>query len=89
MVTELENIISQSEAARLRGVSREAIRDLIDRGRLQGVMVGGRLHVYRNEVLNFEPQVGGRPPKADKGKPAKPEKAKGKKATASKKVKSK
>lgn len=59
----LDDIISQSEAARLRGVSREAIRNLIDRGRLRGVTIGGRLCVYRSEVLAFEPDKGGRPPK--------------------------
>ncbi len=63
VVTTLDDIISQSEAARLRGVSREAIRNLIDRGRLRGVTVGGRLCVYRSEVLSFEPEKGGRPSK--------------------------
>jgi excisionase family DNA binding protein len=64
--TALDDIISQSEAARLRGVSREAIRNLIDRGRLRGVTVGGRLCVYRSEVLSFEPDKGGRPSNSSK-----------------------
>ena len=61
----LNDIISQSEAARLRGVSREAIRNLIDGGRLRSVAIGGRLCVYRSEVLRFEPEKGGRPPKTE------------------------
>ena len=60
---ELSEIISQSEAARLRGVSREAIRGLIDRGRLRSIKVGGRLCVYREDVLNYRPGRAGPPPK--------------------------
>ncbi|MDT7779681.1 MAG: hypothetical protein QOC99_2193, partial [Acidobacteriota bacterium] len=53
--TEQESkLISQAEAAKLRGVSRAAIRDLIRRGRINSVSFGGREMVYRNEVLSFE-----------------------------------
>src|ERR1041385_4427286 len=48
------NLMSQAEAAQFRGVSRAAIRDLIRRGRLNSVSLGGREMVYRDEVMNFE-----------------------------------
>jgi excisionase family DNA binding protein len=51
---ELSDLISQAEAARIRGVSRAAIRDLIRRERLRSVSVGGRELVYRSEVEAFE-----------------------------------
>ena len=51
---ELSDLISQAEAARIRGVSRAAIRDLIRRKRLRSVSVGGRELVYRSEVEAFE-----------------------------------
>lgn len=50
----LQDLISQTEAAELRGVSRAAIRDLVKRGRLRSVEVGGRPLVYRSEVEKFE-----------------------------------
>lgn len=56
------DLISQAEAARIRGVSRAAIRDLIRRERLRSVSVGGRELVYRSEVEAFEKEKPG--PKA-------------------------
>lgn len=56
-----KDLITQSEAARLRGVSPEAIADLIRRERLDSYEVAGRLHVRRRDVLKFEPKKGGRP----------------------------
>jgi len=46
--------ISKSEAARLRGVSRQAIWELVKRGRLRPAMVKGRAYLKRAEVLNFK-----------------------------------
>jgi hypothetical protein len=61
---DLENYISQVEAARIRGVSKQAIADLIRRGRLTTVSVAGRTLVLRSEVEAFVPQPKlGRPPK--------------------------
>ena len=60
----LENCISQAEAARIRGVSNQAIADLIARGRLTTVHVAGKTLVLRSEVESFVPQPKlGRPPK--------------------------
>lgn len=53
--------ISQSEAARIRGVSRQAIHRLIQRGRLTVLEVGGYILVSKDEVENFEALEPGRP----------------------------
>lgn len=53
--------ISQAEASRIRGVSRQAIAKLVSSGRLRTVAIGGRAFVNRTEVLNFEPNPAGRP----------------------------
>jgi excisionase family DNA binding protein len=58
------DLISQAEAAELRGVSRASINELVKRGRLKYVEVGGKPYLYRAEVLSFEPDKGGRPPNA-------------------------
>lgn len=50
----MSDLISQAEAARIRGVSRAAILDLIRRGRLRSAMIGGRQLVYQSEVEAFE-----------------------------------
>jgi excisionase family DNA binding protein len=56
--------ISQAEAARIRGVSQQAIVNLIRRGRLTTVNMAGRTVVLRSEVENFIAQPkGGRPSK--------------------------
>ena len=59
-----EDLVSQAEAARIRGVSNQAIADLIRRGRLHTVVVAGRAFVYRSQIEAFEakPKTG-RPPK--------------------------
>ncbi len=62
----MDDLISQKDAAELRGVSKSAISDLIKRGRLQTVIVAGRPLLRRSEVEAFEPQQGW-----PKGKPRK------------------
>jgi hypothetical protein len=54
MAEHLEDLITQAEAARLRGVSRAAIAELIARGRLTGVPLLGKVWVKRSEILAFE-----------------------------------
>jgi excisionase family DNA binding protein len=61
---DLQKYISQAEAARIRGVSYQAITDLIKRGRLTTAIVAGRPVVLRSEIENFVAQ-----PK--QGRPAK------------------
>ncbi|MFQ5572220.1 MAG: helix-turn-helix domain-containing protein [Rhodothermales bacterium] len=53
--------LSQAEAAELRGVSRQAIFQLVQKGRFRTLEIGGRTLVHRDDVLNFEPDKGGRP----------------------------
>lgn len=53
--------ISQAEAARIRGVSRQAITKLVAKGRLRSVEIGGRVLVRREDVERFEPLPAGRP----------------------------
>lgn len=55
--------ISQAEAARLRGVTRQAIALLVKKGRLPVLKIGGRLLVHRKEVETFVPEQAGRPRK--------------------------
>jgi excisionase family DNA binding protein len=54
----MEDLISQVEAAELRGVSKAAIADLIRRGRLQTITVAGRPLLRRSDVEKFEPHQG-------------------------------
>lgn len=69
--------ISQAEAARLRGVSKQAIANLIRRDRLTTVSVAGRTLVFRSEVEAFVSEPAGRPPKKKPStKTAKQKKAK-------------
>lgn len=58
-------LISQAEAARLRGVTRAAIQDLVRRGGIRSVNVGGRALVYRSEIVNYEQGEAGRPRKKE------------------------
>lgn len=62
------DLISQAEAAKVRGVTRAAIAYLIKHDRIKGVEVGGRTLVYRQDVESFEPTPAGRP-KGSKNKP--------------------
>lgn len=54
--------ISQSEAARLRGVTRQAIHRLVNRGKLRTFEIGGMRLVLREEVASYTPSGSGRPP---------------------------
>lgn len=53
--------ISQAEAARIRGVTRQAIARLVAAGRLPSLLVGGRALVKRKDVMEFVPNPAGRP----------------------------
>ncbi len=59
-VDEMSDLITQTEAARLRGVSRAAISYLVTVGRLRSKEMFGRKLVYRSEVLTFEREKPGR-----------------------------
>jgi excisionase family DNA binding protein len=67
MRVDLSKLITQKEAAEIRGCTPQAINQLVQRGSLKTIEIGGRRLVFRDEVEKFKPSVGGRP----KGKPAK------------------
>jgi excisionase family DNA binding protein len=55
--------VSQAEAARIRGVSRQAISRLIKKGRFKVLEIGGKILLNRSEVEAFVPELPGRPMK--------------------------
>ncbi len=56
-----EDWISQAEAARLRGVSRQAIAKLVRTKRLRTMAIGGHVLIRREDILDFLPKKAGRP----------------------------
>lgn len=67
----MSDMITQIEAAGIRGVSRAAITDLVNRGRLRSVELFGKRLVFRSEVEEFEREHKGWPKgKARKTSPA-------------------
>jgi len=50
----LDEFLTVAEAAKVRGVSRAAIHELIQRGRLRSETLLGRIVVYKNEIKEFE-----------------------------------
>ncbi|WP_158789367.1 hypothetical protein [Granulicella sp. L46] len=61
---------TQAEAARVRSISQERIRKLVQQGRLNIVEIGGRKFVGRSEVEVFAPLAGGIPRKKSVAKKA-------------------
>jgi hypothetical protein len=55
--------VSQSEAARIRDVSPQAIGRLVNKGRFHTLRIGGRVLLDRREVENYKPKRKGRPRK--------------------------
>jgi Helix-turn-helix domain len=55
--------VSQSEAARIRGVTPQAIENLMNKGRFRTLRIGGRVFLDRSEVENYKPKRTGRPRK--------------------------
>jgi excisionase family DNA binding protein len=62
--SDLTDWITLSQAARLRGVSRQAISKLVKQGRLKTLDAGGRPLVYKPDVSAFKPLPAGRKGKA-------------------------
>ncbi len=53
-VKDIGDLITVTEAARLRGVSRAAMYELVQRGRLKSEKMFGRVLLYRSDVEAFE-----------------------------------
>lgn len=68
--SDIDDWISQAEAARIRDVSKQAIAKLIRRKRLAAREIGGRMLVRRSEVEAFVPLPIGRPRKKTTSKKA-------------------
>lgn len=56
-----EDWISQAEAARLRGVTRQAIAKLVRNDRIRSAEIGGHVLIHRDDLANFTPKKAGRP----------------------------
>jgi hypothetical protein len=56
-------ILLRKRRLRLRGVSRAAISDLVKRRKLKVKKIGAVPFLSRAGVMNYSPEVGGRPPK--------------------------
>ncbi|PYP85875.1 MAG: hypothetical protein DMF61_15045 [Blastocatellia bacterium AA13] len=63
MKVDLEDLISQKQAAAIRGVTLQGIHSLVKRGKLKTYMVGDKGFLSRKEVESYVPSVGGRPKK--------------------------
>ena len=55
--------VSQTEAAEIRGVSRQAIAGLLRKGRFTTLSIGGKILLKRSEVEEFKPKPPGPSPK--------------------------
>ena len=64
--TRPEGWISQAEAARIRGVSQQAIDNLVKRNRFKTLKFGGKTLLNRAEVENYQPHPPG--PRANKNR---------------------
>jgi hypothetical protein len=67
----LDDLITQAEAARLRGVSRASINELVKKGRFRVFSIAGQSFLSRKQVLSYVPDVGGRPARNGKKRPVK------------------
>lgn len=54
--------VSQAEAAQIRGVSRQAIHELVKKGRFRTYEIAGKILVWKEDVVMYEAKLGGRPP---------------------------
>ena len=65
-MSELEKYLTVTEAAKIRGVSRQAIVELITRGRLKATKVGSQWLMKKSAITRFRPLPVGRPRKVKK-----------------------
>ena len=63
-----EDLMSQGEAAKIRGVTHQAIVNLVRNGKLNAVKIGGKVFLSRKEVEGYVPGKGGRPRKKQSAK---------------------
>jgi hypothetical protein len=87
MKIDLSELVSIPEAAKMRGVSNQAISKLMQRGRLTTIEISGKKFLLRKEVEAFKPDVGGRPRKDKSSQGSKTAKSSGASKTKSGKKK--
>lgn len=58
-----EELVSQATAARMRGTSKQAIANLIRRGKLKAVIIDNHVFLLKKDVENFTPGTSGPKPK--------------------------
>lgn len=61
-MVDMSDLVTVTEAAKLRGVSRAAIHELVQRGRLRAERRFGRVLLYRSEIESFEKEKPGPKP---------------------------
>lgn len=61
--TKHDELVTQKEAAEIRGISPQAIHQLVKAGRFNTVTIGARQFLFRKEVEQYKPHKTG--PKAD------------------------
>ncbi len=54
-LVDINDLITKTEAGRLRGVTAPAIHYLVQTGRLRSVEICGTIYVFRSEVLAYKP----------------------------------
>jgi hypothetical protein len=64
----IEDLITPVHAADQRGVSRQAMNNLIKRGKLPVVWIDGVPFLRKEDVDSYEPELGGRPRKVEEKK---------------------
>ena len=62
-MTNIKDYLTISEAARHRGVTVQAIQDLIYRGRLKAQRMGRSWLIHKRDLAAYTPDPGGRPKK--------------------------
>ena len=62
-VSEVADLITQTEAAAEKGCTLQTLNNWVRRGHVKGFERYGKILVSRSEVLAFEPSRGGRPAK--------------------------
>lgn len=63
MRIDLDDLITQKDAAKIRGVSPQSINYLVKRDKLKTVTIRDRKYLLKSEVKKFKPSPPGRPKK--------------------------
>jgi hypothetical protein len=63
-----DDLLTITQAALMRGTTRQAINHLIRQGKLAAVEIAGKRFVSRREIENFVVDRGGRPSNSDQKK---------------------